>query len=148
DFFLGLSAAALLGLSIVAPGWGPCAAFAASPAIALALGHFFRPPRLTLNTAAGLGVWLLVLFLAYFGFVSVPLARARGFTTARTPQGALEFLAANHVGGRMFNDLGMSSYLIWKGGEERPVFVDGREIYDPAFLEDVRTWSQRWRLHV
>ncbi|MBI3506902.1 MAG: hypothetical protein HY059_18850 [Proteobacteria bacterium] len=146
DFFLGLTAATFLGLSIVAPGWGACAAFAATPAIALALGHFVKAPALSVNSGAGLAAGMLVLFLAYFGFVSLPLSEARGYSTRQTPQGALEFLAANHVSGRMFNDLESSAYLVWRGGEERPVFADTRELYDDAFLADVRAWPQRWKL--
>ena len=67
--------------------------------------------------------------------------------TPETPLGATEFLRSNPAGpgGRLFNDMGHGSYLIW-AISGRPVFIDPRvEAYPLAQWEDYLDISGGWR---
>ena len=44
----------------------------------------------------------------------------------RTGVAAADWMAGNGVGGRLFNELGRGSYLIWRFGPDQPVFIDPR----------------------
>ncbi|TSC53576.1 MAG: hypothetical protein LiPW39_195 [Parcubacteria group bacterium LiPW_39] len=51
---------------------------------------------------------------------------------------AVDFLKANKISGRLFNNFDIGSYLIWRLYPEQKVFVDGRpEAYPANFLESV-----------
>jgi hypothetical protein len=75
------------------------------------------------------------------------------------PAGALDFLAANQVEGRIFNSYSIGGYLIWNAPEMQ-VYIDGRghHLYDPKAmeryfqaLEDAEAWGQekqRWGFSV
>lgn len=55
----------------------------------------------------------------------------------QTPEAATEYLLENQVEGKIFNDMGFGSYLIWKAQPEYPVFVDPRiELYPNKIWED------------
>jgi hypothetical protein len=60
-----------------------------------------------------------------------------------TPITAAEHLRA-HPGGRLFNEKGYASYLIW-ALPEQPVFIDTRlEMYPLELVEDYRAISEGW----
>jgi len=48
-----------------------------------------------------------------------------GLDTEKIPVKAVEFLAQNHLEGRIINDMGMADWLVWEGPQ--PVFIDGRQ---------------------
>jgi hypothetical protein len=62
---------------------------------------------------------------------------------AHTPVEAVERLRAD-PGGRLFNEVGFGSYLIW-ALPEQPVFIDGRiELFPAAIWQDYLTISSGW----
>ncbi|MBI5210030.1 MAG: hypothetical protein HY927_08660 [Elusimicrobia bacterium] len=142
EFFLSLTAAALLGLSLLFPGLRAVAVLAACPAISLALGHFVS--RREVNPLRALR-WALApaaLLAWHWRFVHVPLAGSWGYG-AFDVSGAANFLRAQGVAGRMFNELALGDYLV---GEGRPVFVDSRRLlYGDDFSRDALDWSSRWK---
>jgi hypothetical protein len=71
-----------------------------------------------------------------------------GIASDNEPAGAVDFLATERVGDRMFNDVRFGGYLIWRRFPERRVFIDGRnEVYPQllrevfAALEDAAAWQ-------
>ncbi|MDD5656120.1 MAG: hypothetical protein PHF00_02565 [Elusimicrobia bacterium] len=143
EFLLAMTAAGLLALSIVLPGLRPLYALAAGPLISVALGHFAAPWKETPVRVARLAAGLAVLFALHWRLTYAPLGRGGGYGAPRL-DGALTFLRANAVGGRMFNEPGAGDELVARGA--RPVFVDGRaELYGPPFMKDARRWPAAFR---
>jgi hypothetical protein len=85
-----------------------------------------KPPATTFNLA----VLIISLgFLAY-GFKQGKVFQ-HGVQEQRFPSGAVAFIKANQLGGRMFNTVNWGGYLIWQLSGTPTVFVDGRML-DPA----------------
>jgi len=143
EFFLSLTAASLLALSLIVPSLRPLYVMAASPLVALALGHFLIPPRETPGRSACLAAGLAALFTWHWYTVYLPLGRSRGYG-ASSLEGAVNFLKADGVSGRMFNEPETGDELLAVSG--RPVFVDGRAgLYGPLFMKDAAHWPGRFR---
>jgi hypothetical protein len=53
------------------------------------------------------------------------------------PVKAAQFIIDNDLRGNMYNSYNWGGYLIWKLSPERKVFIDGRQIYPPAFAEAI-----------
>jgi hypothetical protein len=82
---------------------------------------------------------LAVLSLPWFrDFLSIlPFEKNFSVIAFETPEKATEYLLENEVEGKIFNDMGFGSYLIWKAHPEYPVFVDPRiELYPSEIWED------------
>lgn len=63
-----------------------------------------------------------------------------------TGTAAVDFIEQNGMGGRLFNELGRGSYLIWRLGPAHPVFIDPRfELYSLEHFEDYITLSKMER---
>ncbi|MBI5203094.1 MAG: hypothetical protein HY925_16000, partial [Elusimicrobia bacterium] len=145
DFVLVVSAMLLAALSVVRPAAAPLYCLAAAPLVTAGLAHFLEPVEPSRGRFAGLSALLGLMLLSYLGLISLPRGGARGFSSAQNPEGALRFLEAQQVSGRMFDDLGSGAYLVWRAAPERAVFVDPRPgVYDAGVLEDSRVWSERW----
>ncbi|MBI4349577.1 MAG: hypothetical protein HY553_22265 [Elusimicrobia bacterium] len=145
DFVLVVSTMLLAALSVVRPAAAPLYLLAAGPLVTAGLGHFLEPVEPGRRRFAALGALLGLMLLSYVVHVSLPRGRVKGFTSRQTAEGALEFLEANRIGGRMFNDLASGAYLVWRAAPERPVFVDPRPgLYDAGVLEDARAWPSLW----
>jgi hypothetical protein len=141
EFFLAISAAGLLGFSLVAPALRPLAMLAVCPVITLALGHFLRPWRDTAGRTARLALAFAALFFWHRQTVFVPWGRIPG---APSLAGAANFLKASDIRGRMFNEPETGDELLALCG--RPVFADGRaELYEPSFLKEASRWPGRFR---
>ncbi len=116
-------------------------------------GEGGRP--LVLNTWLALGLWLPVLAVQPWWVERVPLPESYWTLVWRNkPQGALigvetpldaaEYLRT-HPGGRLFNEMGYGSYLIW-AVPEQGVFVDPRvELYPLELWQDYIRISQGLR---
>lgn len=143
EFFLTINAASLLALSFLFPDLRPLYVLAVCPVLSLALGHFMLPVA---DTPSRVGRWTAVmgaLLALHWFYVYVPLGRSRGYA-AVSLEGALNYLKANGVAGRLFNELESGAFLIGQGG--RPVFVDDRSaLYGPAFMKDAARWPSRFR---
>lgn len=145
DFTLAVSGMTLAALSLLKPSFGPLYLLAAAPLVTAGLGHFLERVEPTRVRVAGLSALLASALLSYVVNVTVPRGRLLGFESRQTAEGALGFLEANGVTGRMFNDLGSAPYLLWRGGPARQVFADPRPgLYDRGVLEDARRWPERW----
>lgn len=145
DFILAVSTMLLAALSLSRPAAAPLYLMAAAPLASIALSHFLVRVEPVRRRVAGLAALLVAILLSYAVHVTLPRGRVTGFTSRQTPEGALVFLEANRISGRMFNDLGSAPYLVWRGGPGRRVFADPRPgLYDAGVLADVRAWPERW----
>ncbi|MDD5628370.1 MAG: tetratricopeptide repeat protein [Elusimicrobia bacterium] len=143
EFFLAVSAAGLLVLSVAAPAQRPLYVLAACPLIALALGHFLHPLRDTAGRVARLALAFAALFVWHWYTVYAPLGGAPGYGSP-VLSGAVNYLRANGVTGRMFNEPETGDELLARSG--RPVFADSRaELYGAAFMNDAERWPARFR---
>jgi hypothetical protein len=63
--------------------------------------------------------------------------------TNGTGSAAIEYMERNGLQGRLFNELGRGSYVIWQLGPALPVFIDPRfELYSLEHFEDYLTLSK------
>lgn len=137
EFFLTIGTASLLGLSLIVEELRPLYCLAASPVIALALGHYVKPWK---YGPAGLARWALfaaAVGALYWTAVAGPLPPSRGYGALKL-DGAIHFIKANGVRGRMFNEIESGPALAAAG---LAVFVDTRaRLYGPAFMRDAMAW--------
>ena len=143
EFFLTMTAATALALSLIVPEMRPLAILACCPVVALALGHFTPPMD---DDLIGLARWAIVM-AALLGVhwlnVAVPLGSSRGYGV-QSLDGAAQFLKSSGVRGRMFNEVESGALLI--GAGDRPVFVDARAaLYGPQFARDAQSWPYRFK---
>ncbi|MHB2018936.1 MAG: hypothetical protein ACYCW6_18475 [Candidatus Xenobia bacterium] len=108
------------------------------PAVATWL-HFLLPRRVWSGRGARAVLALLLLVVGVrevvdIGTRAVPLSRLV-FQDA-FPEGACRFLIQNRVRGRMYNDLSVGGYYIWRLHDQLPVFIDSRDniVYDLGLL--------------
>ncbi|MBI4422601.1 MAG: hypothetical protein HY554_02675 [Elusimicrobia bacterium] len=145
QFFLAVSTMGLAALSIVSPACAPLYLLAAAPLVTLALDHYLERREPTPRRVGGLAALFGVLALSYLVNVTLARGRLQGFGSRQTAQGALEFLDANRVAGRLFADEGSAAYLLWRAAPGRRLFVDPRPgLYARELLDDARRWSERW----
>lgn len=138
EFFLTMTSASLIGLGLILPELRPLAMLACCPTISLALGHFLSPlddaPENVAKCAAAMAAALCLHWL----WVTVPLSPARGYAAANI-DGALQYLRANGVEGRLFNEPATGGMIV--ASADRRVFVDERAaIYGDSFVRDAQTW--------
>jgi tetratricopeptide (TPR) repeat protein len=140
EFVTTLAAATVLALSIVLPGLRPLAVLAACPVAALALGHALRPRDDTWPRVLRWCVFAALLLGAYVQLVTRPLAPSVGYG-APALSGAVHFLNASGVRGRMFNEPETGAELI--GLTDRSVFVDQRlALYPEVFAREASEWTR------
>lgn len=143
EFFLTLTAATALALSLIVPEMRALAVLAACPVVALALGHFTPPQD---DDWPGLARWAVVmaaLLGVHWLSVTAPLGSSRGYST-QSIEGAAQFLKSSGVRGRMFNEVESGAMLI--GAGDRPVFVDARaSLYGSQFVRDAESWPYRFK---
>ncbi len=85
--------------------------------------------RLTLIAVTGALLAVLVLFLVY--------PDEELWLTPLTGKAAVDYMEENGLQGRLFNELGRGSYVIWRLGPEQPVFIDPRfELYSLEHFKD------------
>lgn len=100
----------------------------AAPYIAASLSRMFRrvqAPDIAVNAAA---LVMALIFLVY-GFKQERIFQ-HGALESRYPGAAVEFIKANHLGGKMFNTMNWGGYLIWNLSPTVTIFMDGR-VLDP-----------------
>jgi len=142
EFVTTLASASVLALSVPLPGMRPLAVLAACPVITLALGHAMKPRDDTWPRILRWSAFAALLLAAYFTVVTKPLARSGGYG-APSLTGAVHFLNASGVRGRMFNEPETGAELI--GLTDRPVFSDRRQaLYPDSFRRDAADWTRRF----
>ncbi|HAM35420.1 MAG TPA: hypothetical protein DEB40_10420 [Elusimicrobia bacterium] len=143
EFFLAMTAASLLALSVVVPSLRPLYVLAAAPVLALALGHYVSAWRQTPGRVARLAAAMALLCGLHWYVVYAPLGRLRGYGVSGL-EGAVNFIKDNALSGRMFNEPETGDELVALSG--RTVFVDGRAgLYGPRFMKDAERWPARFR---
>jgi hypothetical protein len=143
EFVTTLSAAAVLALALLLPGLRPLGVLAACPVMALALGHALKPRDDTWPRVARWCAFAVALLAVSFLAVTRPLAPSGGYG-APSLSGAVHFLDASGVRGRMFNEPEIGAELI--GLTERPVFADRRQaLYPESFRREAADWPRLFR---
>ena len=82
-------------------------------------------PAIAVNLSV---VAISLLFLGY-GFQQNKIFQ-HGVKDARFPVGALDYIKAHHLGGKIFNAMNWGGYLIWHSPKSATIFIDGR-LLDP-----------------
>ncbi len=110
--------------------------------------------RFAYLTGAIVKLLLIVWVFKYFSEVSVNgyydfdryerKSEFGGVTQRSYPQKAVDFLLANGVTGRIFNDFNSGAYLVGRTFPRLKVFIDGRtEVYGPKFFKYYeRIWEK------
>jgi hypothetical protein len=89
-------------------------------------------------TIAALVVSLSILLILFLFYPNDDL-----WLTPYTGKPAAEFMEQAGVEGRLFNELGRGSYLIWRLGQDQPVFIDPRfELYSLEHFQDYLALSK------
>ncbi len=144
EFFLSIGAATFLALGLLFPGLRAISLLAACPVLALAVGHFLAPRTDTPSRVAWLAAAMGSALAAYWYAVYLPLGHGRGYG-AGCLEGAIHFIQANGLRGKLFNDPETGDMLIGCG--DRAVFVDTRSaFYGPDFVKDALEWPLRWKV--
>lgn len=140
EFVTTLASATVIALAVALPGLRPLAVLAACPVTALALGHALRPRAETWPRVARWAAFSAALLAVYVSAVTHGARRAGGYG-APSLTGAVRFLDASGVRGRMFNEPGLGAELI--GLTDRPVFSDRRQtLYPETFRREAEDWSR------
>jgi len=115
-------------VSVTAYRYIPLFVLMAAPYVAASLGrmlNIFKLPMITVN----LSVLLIALVFLGYGFQQKRVFQ-HGMLESKFPVGAVEFIKANNLQGKIFNTMNWGGYLIWNLSGETTVFADGRML-DP-----------------
>jgi len=92
----------------------------------------------TAGAAAGAAVVALVLAVAQLApFAGGQRVAGLGVNEALLPEGALRYLDARHIEGRVFNSFHWGGYITWRDFPRRAAIVDGRGHAAPRLLEEM-----------
>ena len=115
-------------ISVTAYRYIPLFVLMAAPYVAASLSrmlYIFKPPTVAVN----LSVLLIALAFLGYGFQQGRVFQ-HGMLESKFPVGAVEFIKANNLNGRMFNTMNWGGYLIWNLHGATTLFADGRML-DP-----------------
>jgi hypothetical protein len=101
----------------------------AAPYVAASLERLLRRFKLH-AVAVNLSVLIIALALLGYGFKQERVFQ-HGIVENKFPAGAVAFIKANKLGGKIFNTMNWGGYLIWNLSATTTVFADGRML-DPA----------------
>jgi hypothetical protein len=128
------AAAAQLEKSVTQPGVAPSSVVRLMQRL---VGSTVRAPEISPRVESFLNAWLIVLTLIVVA-VQYP-GRQKGMNeTLKTiiPVQATDFVARNHIQGRMFNAYHYGGYLIYRLFPAQKVFIDGRaDMFGDAFVK-------------
>ena len=122
---------AIGAISVTAYRYIPFFVLLAAPYVAGSLERMlrrFRPPAGAVN----LTVLIIALALLGYGFKQGRVFQ-HGTPENRFPTGAVAFIKANQLGGKIFSSMNWGGYLIWNLPDRVSVFIDGR-VLDPERL--------------
>ena len=115
-------------LSVSAYRYIPLFALLAAPYVAASLNRMLsrvNPPAVAVN----LCVLIVALVFLGYGFKQERVFQ-HGLSEQKFPVGAVAFIKANKLSGKMFNTMNWGGYLIWHLPGTATVFIDGRML-DP-----------------
>ncbi len=119
---------AIGAVSVTAYRYIPFFVLLAAPYVAGSLERMlrrFRPPAAAVNLA----VLVIALALLGYGFKQGRVFQ-HGTLENKFPVGAVTFIKANQLGGKIFSSMNWGGYLIWNLPDKVSVFIDGR-VLDP-----------------
>lgn len=118
-----------LGLiSVVSYRYIPLFILVVAPYVAASLNRMLSRVRLP---AAAIHLSALVVALAFLGYgFRQEKVFQHGLQEQRFPVGAVAFIKANKLGGKMFNTMNWGGYLLWNLSGTTSLFIDGRTL-DP-----------------
>ena len=125
----GIVVFAIGAISVTAFRYIPLFVFPSAPYVAASLGRMLSRYKVP-ATPVNLAVLAITLGLLAYGF-SQKRVFQQGMNDQRYPSGAVAFIEANNLGGRMFNTMNWGGYLIWHLSGRATMFVDGRML-DPT----------------
>ncbi len=115
-------------ISVVGYRYIPLFVLVAAPYVAASLNRMLS--RVKLPTAA-IQLSVLAVALAFLGYgYRQEKVFLHGLQEQRFPVGAVAFIKANHLGGKMFNTMNWGGYLLWNLSGTTSLFIDGRTL-DP-----------------
>jgi len=117
-------------ISLTAYRYIPLFVLLAAPYVAASLNRFCRV-RLSV-LAVNLFALVASLSFSIYGYVQGDTFQ-HGIQERRFPQGALAFIKASHLGGKVFNSMNWGGFLTWNLKGKVTVFIDGRML-DPRRL--------------
>ena len=119
---------ALGSISVFGYRYIPFFVLAASPYVAASLGRMLNNLRLP---SVPIHLTVLVAALASLGYgFEQHMVFQRGLQEQRFPVGAVAFIKANKLSGKMFNSMNWGGYLLWNLSGVINLFIDGRTL-DP-----------------
>lgn len=118
-----------LGLiSVVGYRYTPLFVLVTAPYVAASLNRMLNRVRLP-SVAIHLSVLVVALAFLGYGFRQEKVFQ-HGLQEQRFPVGAVAFIKANKLGGKMFNTMNWGGYLLWNLSGTISLFIDGRTL-DP-----------------
>jgi hypothetical protein len=119
----------VLGLiSVLGYRYIPFFVLVAAPYVAASLDRMLSRVRLP---AVAIHLSVLVVALAFLGYgFRQGKVFQHGLQEQRFPVGAVAFIKANKLGGKMFNTMNWGGYLLWNLSGTTSLFIDGRTL-DP-----------------
>jgi hypothetical protein len=127
----GIVVVAIGLISLTGYRYIPLFVLLAAPYVAASLSRMLshiKPPAIAVN------LFVLITALAFLGYgFKQERIFQRGLLEERIPAGAVAFIKANKLGGKMFNTMNWGGYLIWQLSGAATVFIDGRML-DPKRL--------------
>lgn len=118
----------VLGLiSVVGYRYIPLFVLVAAPYVAASLNRMLNQVKLP---AIAVHLCVLIVALAFLGYgFRHGKVFQHGLQEQRFPVGAVAFIKANKLGGKMFNTMNWGGYLLWNlSGTTTTLFIDGRTL--------------------
>jgi len=119
---------ALGSISMFGYRYIPLFVLVAAPYVAASLGRSLKMFKLP-ATAIHLSVLVIALAFLGYGFKQDKVFQ-HGLQEQRFPVGAVAFIKANKLSGKMFNSMNWGGYLLWNLSGTTNLFIDGRTL-DP-----------------
>ena len=104
----------------------PLFVLVAGPYVAASLGRMLKGLKLP-GVAIHLSVLVVALAFLGYGFRQEKVFQ-HGLQEQRFPVGAVAFIKANNLGGKMFNTMNWGGYLLWNLSNSTNLFIDGRTL--------------------
>lgn len=127
----GLVVVVIALISITGYRYIPMFVLLAAPYVGASLNRLLSGIKLP-AVAVNLSVIVITLALLAYGFTQGRVFQ-RGMQEGRFPTGAVTFIKAKQLGGKVFNTMNWGGYLTWQLQGAATVFIDGRML-DPDRL--------------
>ncbi len=115
-------------ISVIGYRYIPLFVLVAAPYVAASLNRILS--RIKLPEVA-IHLFILVVALTFLGYgFKQEKVFQHGLQEQRFPVGAVAFIKANKLGGKMFNSMNWGGYLLWNLSATTNLFIDGRTL-DP-----------------